>query len=43
LGLKVDALDAKTLFPGFEDIASAHQVLCLPLLGALLRTESRVL
>lgn len=43
LGLKVDALDAKTLFSGFEDIASAHQVLCLPLLGALLRTESRVL
>lgn len=43
LGLKVEALDAKTLFPGFEGIASAHQVLCLPLLGALLRTESRVL
>jgi MSHA biogenesis protein MshI len=43
LGLKVDALDVKTLFSGFEDIASAHQGLCLPLLGALLRTESHVL
>ena len=41
LGLKVGVLDAKTLFPGFEGIASAHQVLCLPLMGVLLRTESR--
>lgn len=42
LGLKVEALDAPALFPGFEAIAPAHQVPCLPLMGALLRTESRV-
>ena len=43
LGLKVEALNPKSLFAGFDGIASAHQVLCLPLLGVLLRTERRAL
>jgi len=43
LGLRVDSLNVNALFPGFDGIASAQQASCLPLLGVLLRTESRAL
>ena len=43
LGLKVDSMNVNALFPGFDGIASAQQASCLPLLGVLLRTESRAL
>jgi len=43
LGLRVDTLSVNALFPGFDGIASAQQASCLPLLGVLLRTESRAL
>jgi MSHA biogenesis protein MshI len=43
LGQPVTALDVAALFPGFEGGADADRLLCWPLLGALLRTESRKL
>lgn len=43
LGQQVTALDVSALFPGFEGGADADRLLCWPLLGALLRTESRKL
>ena len=43
LGQRVTALDVSALFPGFEGGADADRLLCWPLLGALMRTESRKL
>lgn len=47
LGTELDqtvrAMDVGMLFPGYEGITSADAALCLPLLGVLLRTESRAL
>ncbi|MBA3058537.1 MAG: hypothetical protein KJ614_03780 [Gammaproteobacteria bacterium] len=43
LGQPVIALDVRALFPGCEGAPSDVQALCLPLLGVLLRTESRKL
>ena len=43
LGLVVLPLDVSVLFKGFEGGAAGDQALCLPLLGVLLRTESRKL
>lgn len=40
LGQKVQPMDVKFLFPGFE-VPAADEALCLPLLGILLRTEGR--
>lgn len=42
-GQAVVALDVKAFFPGFAAAAAADQALCLPLLGVLMRTESRKL
>jgi MSHA biogenesis protein MshI len=43
LGQTVAPLDVNALFPGFEGGAASDQALCLPLLGVLMRTESRKL
>jgi MSHA biogenesis protein MshI len=43
LGLEVSALDVSALFPGFEGGSDADRQLCWPLLGVLLRSESRKL
>ena len=43
LGQTVGPLDVHALFPGFEGGAASDQALCLPLLGVLMRTESRKL
>lgn len=43
LGQTVVSMDVKTLFPGFEGGAAGDTALCLPLLGVLMRTESRKL
>ncbi len=43
LGLGVVALDVAALFPGFEQGSEDEQAACFPLLGALLRTETRKL
>jgi len=43
LAQTVVALDVKAFFPGFAATAAADQALCLPLLGVLMRTESRKL
>jgi MSHA biogenesis protein MshI len=43
LGQQVTALDVFALFPGFEGGADADRLLCWPLLGALMRTQSRKL
>jgi MSHA biogenesis protein MshI len=43
LGQPVTALDVSALFPGFEGGTDADRLLCWPLLGALMRTESRKL
>ncbi|MHB8949515.1 MAG: hypothetical protein ACYC4S_10685 [Rhodoferax sp.] len=43
LGQPVLALDVRALFPGCESAPSDVQALCLPLLGVLLRRESRKL
>jgi MSHA biogenesis protein MshI len=43
LGQTVLALDVNALFPGFADGAVDERSMCLPLLGVLLRTESRKL
>ena len=43
LGQPVLALDVRSLFPGCEGAPSDVQALCLPLLGVLLRSESRKL
>lgn len=42
-GQTVQTFDVKTLFPGFESGSASDQALCLPLLGVLLRSESRQL
>jgi MSHA biogenesis protein MshI len=41
LAQPVVALDVKAFFPGLEGASSDHQALCLPLLGVLMRSESR--
>lgn len=43
LGQPVTSLDVSALFPGFEGGTDADRLLCWPLLGALMRTESRKL
>jgi MSHA biogenesis protein MshI len=43
LGQPVTALDVSAWFPGFEGGTDADRLLCWPLLGALMRTESRKL
>jgi MSHA biogenesis protein MshI len=40
-GHTVLALDVDALFPGFANASASDQALCLPLLGVLLRSESR--
>lgn len=41
LGQTVVPMDVKALFPGFEGGAVGDKALCLPLLGVLMRTETR--
>lgn len=41
LGFAVKALDVASFFPGFESRSAQERMLCLPLLGILLRTEER--
>jgi hypothetical protein len=36
-------MDLNTLFTGLDTVASADLVVCAPLLGVLLRTETRKL
>ena len=43
LGQAVSAIDLQAQFPGLQSIAMADQIYCLPLLGVLLRTETRKL
>jgi len=43
LGQTVLPMDVSGLFPGFEGGAESDKALCLPLLGVLMRTESRKL
>lgn len=43
MGQTVSAMDLEALFPGLQSMAVADQTYCLPLLGVLLRTESRKL
>lgn len=42
LGKKVQSMDVKLLFPDFE-VLPDEQMLCVPLLGLLLRTEGRII
>ena len=43
LGQAVSAMDLHAQFPGLQAVAAADQMVCLPLLGVLLRTETRKL
>lgn len=43
LGLKVEPMDVKPLFSGFDGKSASDQAMCLPLLGVLLRTVGRKL
>jgi MSHA biogenesis protein MshI len=43
VGQSVTAMDVAARFPGWEAAAAADQLYCLPLLGVLLRTETRKL
>lgn len=43
LGQTVLPMDVNALFPGFEGGAAGDRALCLPLLGVLMRSESRKL
>jgi MSHA biogenesis protein MshI len=43
LGQTVKPLDVNALFAGFEGGAEGDQALCAPLLGVLMRSESRKL
>ncbi len=43
MGQTVSAINLATTFPGLDSMAMADQIYCLPLLGVLLRTESRKL
>jgi MSHA biogenesis protein MshI len=43
LGQTVSAMDLEGQFPGLQTMAAADQLYCLPLLGVLLRTETRKL
>jgi MSHA biogenesis protein MshI len=43
MGQTVSAIDVAAQFPGFDSMAIADQMYCLPLLGVLLRTETRKL
>lgn len=42
-GQTVAALEVNAFFPGLQAMPSADRVMCLPLLGVLMRTESRTL
>jgi len=41
LGLRVEALDLARVFSGLDTLADTDRASCLPLLGALLRSETR--
>jgi MSHA biogenesis protein MshI len=43
LGLTVQPMNVQEMFAGFERCAASEQALCWPLLGTLMRTESRKL
>ncbi len=43
MGQPVSAMDLQPQFPGLQDVPVADQLYCLPLLGVLLRTETRKL
>ncbi|MES2584922.1 MAG: hypothetical protein V4627_19515 [Pseudomonadota bacterium] len=43
LGQTVSAMELESRFPGLQTMAAADRLYCLPLLGVLLRTESRKL
>jgi len=43
MGQTVSAMNLGAAFPGLDSMALADQIYCLPLLGVLLRTESRKL
>ncbi len=43
MGQVVSAIDLEVQFPGLQAVAMADQIYCLPLLGVLLRTETRKL
>jgi MSHA biogenesis protein MshI len=43
LGQAVNVLDVSALFPGFDGGTNADRLLCWPLLGSLMRTQSREL
>ena len=43
MGQAVTAMDLQARFPGLQSMNSADQLYCLPLLGVLLRTETRKL
>jgi MSHA biogenesis protein MshI len=43
MGQTVSAMDLEALFPGLQSMAMADQIYCVPLLGVLLRTETRKL
>ncbi len=43
MGQTVSAMDLEAQFPGLQSLAVADQAYCLPLLGVLLRTETRKL
>lgn len=43
LGQAVSAMELQTQFPGLQTMSVADQTYCLPLLGVLLRTETRKL
>ena len=43
MGQVVQVMDVDAMFPGFEGGAPLDRALCWPLLGALMRTESRKL
>jgi len=42
-GQAVSAMEVDALFAGLQAVPAADQAVCLPLLGVLLRTESRKL
>lgn len=43
MGQTVSAMDLQAQFPGLQEVPVADQLYCLPLLGVLLRTETRKL
>ena len=43
LGQAVTAINLEAQFPGLQSVPMADQIYCLPLLGVLLRSETRKL